>query len=403
MNAVVPQLPDLESVSGPERLAGRAVFLRHGLPGPWLESWKFTSLNGLAGRNWARSANDAVPEAQVASPSDAYRLVFVGGRPAPTLPQHGLPAGVRLRPLAASDLASPETPAAALAALNSAMCLDGQVIEVDDGIAVTHPVHLDFRPGSGIANGQVLLRLGPGSSLELLETHGGGDGWGNTVLRIAVGSGARLMHTRLQTEAGGAHHTALTEVGIDVAAQYRHVSVMLGGRVARHELAVRLQGRGASADLHGLALAGGRAHLDHTLHVEHAAEGCTSQQAFRNVVDGEGHAVFQGCIRVAPGAQRSDAQQICRTLLLSDGARVDTKPELEILADDVKCSHGATVGDLDAAQLFYLRARGIPAAEARRLLLAGFAEETVEAVEHPAVRAILEAAVTGWLQQEAGA
>jgi len=403
MSAVVPQFPDLDSVSGAERLAGRAAFLRHGLPGPRLESWKFTSLNGLTGRNWTRSANDAVPEAVVASPADAIRLVFVGGRPAPGLPQQVLPAGLRLRPLTARDLASPETPAAALAALNSALCLDGQVIEVAEGVVVTQPVHLDFRPGSGIANGQVQLRLGAGSSLDLLETHGGGDGWSNTVLRIAVGSGARLTHTRLQAESGGAHHTALTEVGLDAAAQYRHVSVMLGGRVARHELVVRLQGRGADADLHGLALAGGRAHLDHTLHVEHVAEGCTSHQAFRNVVDGEGHAVFQGCIRVAPGAQRSDAQQLCRTLLLSDGARVDTKPELEILADDVKCSHGATVGDLDAAQLFYLRARGIPAAEARRLLLVGFAEETVEAVGHPGTRAILEAAVAGWLQRGAGA
>lgn len=399
MSAILPQLADLAVLpAGERRQQARAAFLKHGLPTARLEAWKFTPLRGLAERSWARAANDAAGAASEPAKADRLRLVFEGGQlldPAASARQ--IPAGVSLRPLTDADIVVPDQAAESLVALNGALCNGGWLIELTAGISLQQPLHLDFRSGDGIACPLVHLRIGAGAALALLETHIGGQGWSNPVVRIAIGEGAVLEHARLQSESASAHHIAFTEMQIASRGKLRHVSAMTGGRVARHELSVRLLGVAAEADILGVALARGAAHLDHTLRLEHLAEGCTSQQDFRNAVDDAGHAVFQGCIRVAPGAQRTDAAQICRTLLLSDAARVDTKPELEILADDVKCSHGATVGDLDPAHLFYLQARGIGAAEARRLLLAGFAEENILAVQDAVLRAELETAVHNWL------
>ncbi|MBP7063524.1 Fe-S cluster assembly protein SufD [Ferrovibrio sp.] len=381
--ALQTALPDLPGVAG-LRADGLADLRRHGIPGRKLEAWKFTSLQAAGERDWSLAANDAAPFAAA------------------------LPQGVTLQPLAqalaerGAELAQALAPASrdaasALTALNAALLRDGWLLEVAPGVNVPRPIHLDLRNQGrdGLANVTCLVRLGAGASASLLESHAG-EGWSNSRIKIELAEGAELLHARLQQQTADAFHAGLTEVRLEARAAYRHVSLMLGGAVARHELAVTLAGEGASLDAQGLALAKGSAHLDHTLRLEHAAAGCSSNQLFKNVVDERGHAVFQGLIRVAPGAQKTDAQQLCRTLLLSDDAQVDTKPELEILADDVKCSHGATVGDLDANMLFYLRARGIDANTARRLLLEGFAAEILQAIPAQDMRLPFIAALETW-------
>lgn len=380
LQAELPALPGVAAL----RAAGLADFQRFGIPTRKLEAWKFTSLQAVERQDWTLAANDAAPFAAA------------------------LPEGVTLIPLAQAlaeqgdmlaQLLAPSShdASSALSALNAALLRDGWLLDVAPGVALPRPIHLDLRNdgANGLANITCLVRLGADASASLLETHAG-DGWSNSRLKIDLGAGARLMHARLQQYSATAFHGALTEARLEAGSVYHHVSLMLGAAVARHELAVTLAGEGATFDAQGLSLARGKAHLDHTLRLEHAAANCSSNQLFKNVVDEQGHAVFQGMIRVAPGAQKTDAQQLCRTLLLSDHAEVDTKPELEILADDVKCSHGATVGDLDANMLFYLRARGIDDAAARRLLLEGFAAEILESITDMDMRLPFIAALETW-------
>ncbi len=381
LQASLPALPGVAAL----RADGLADLRRFGLPGRKLEAWKFTSLQVAEQRDWSLAANDAAPFSAA------------------------LPDGVTLLPLARALAEQGETLAAVLApasrdaasalvALNTALLRDGWLLDVAPGVVLPRPIHLDLRNTGrdGLANITCLVRLGAGARASLFESHAG-TGWSNSRIKIELGEGADLLHARLQQQEADAFHAGLTEARLAAGASYRHVSLMLGGAVARHELAVTLAGTGARLDAQGLALAKGRAHLDHTLRLEHAAPGCSSNQLFKNVVDERGHAVFQGRIRVAPGAQQTDAQQLCRTLLLSDDAEVDTKPELEILADDVKCSHGATVGDLDANMLFYLRARGIDAATARRLLLDGFAAEILAAIDDADLRLPFATALQAWM------
>lgn len=411
MSALPDRLADLYAAAAPglpgaaaRRERALAAFRRQGLPTQRLESWKFTSLNAVEKRDWALAAKTTV--ANDSAPAlAAHRLVFNGGHFDAAASSLGtLPDGVTLTPLAAGtdfpDAAVPDAAGHALVALNTALSADGWLLDIAPGVGLHLPVHVICHGAAGLANPAFSLRLGAGAQATLVESHraGAAPGWSNIAGRIALGKGAALSHVRLQTEAAEAIHSAYMAVTLAEAARYHHVSLMLGGAVARHEMAVTLAGEGAAADLFGLCLARGKAHLDHTLRLEHASPGCRSSQSFKHVVDDRGHAVFQGGIRVAPDAQRTDAQQITRTLLLSDHAQVDAKPELEILADDVKCSHGASIGDLDAGMLFYLRARGLDAAEAQRLMLAGFAWETVEAIADQEIRAHAASLVDGWLQ-----
>jgi len=208
-----------------------------------------------------------------------------------------------------------------------------------------------------------------------------------------------LRHYKLQAEASSAYHTAETSVCLDEGAAYRMFILSEGAGLARNEIDVALAAPDAEARLSGATLARGAQHLDTTIRIDHAMPNGSSAQAFRSVVDERAHAVFQGRIRVAPGAQKTDAQQLSRSLLLSAAAGTDTKPELEILADDVKCSHGAAVGDLDKEALFYLRARGIGESEARRILIDAFVGELIAAVESEPARHYFRQAFDGWLSR----
>lgn len=396
------------------RKAAIEVFRKHGLPNHRLESWKFTGLNALERQQWTLPANDGSVEParlKAATPNaDGHRLVFVNGRFDAAASKIGaLPKGATLAPLSAAGDALKDALAAAgdkrevsLSELNAALASDGVVLLLEGGVVLDKPVEVVSFGAPALVNLRHLIRLGAKAEATVLESYrdGGGAtsaGWTNVYAHVAVGAGAKLTHIRLQAEHDAAYHAALGRVSIGAGARYAHVSVQGGAALARHELHVEFVGSAAQADIQGLVLAHGAAHLDHTLFLHHAVPDCSSNQLFKHVVDDHGHAVFQGGIRVAPLAQKTDAQQLSRTLLLADRAQIDTKPELEILADDVKCSHGASIGDVDAQQLFYMQARGIPVAEARRLLLSGFAYEVVSAVPEGGLRDHVEAFVEGWL------
>lgn len=400
------------------RKAALDAFRRLGLPNHRLESWKFTGLTALERQQWAIASNDvpandggvdATRLEAVALNGESHRLVFVNGRFDATASRIGaLPKGATLLPLSQAGATMKDVLASAgdkrdvaLSELNAALASDGVVLLLDDGVVLDRPVEIISFGAPALVNLRHLVRLGARAEATLLESYRDGGiaqpGWTNVFAHVAVGDGAKLTHIRLQAENGAAYHAALGRVAIGAAARYAHASVQAGAALARHELHVEFQGGDATADIQGLVLARGKAHLDHTLFLHHAVPDCRSNQLFKHVVDDEGHAVFQGGIRVAPQAQKTDAQQLSRTLLLADRAQIDTKPELEILADDVKCSHGASIGDVDAQQMFYMQARGIPAHDARRLLLSGFAYEVVTAVPEGALRNHVEAFVETWL------
>lgn len=412
--AAAPGLPGAaEAAVVARRSAAFESFRRFGIPTQKLEGWKFTGLTALERHPWSIPANDGglssvdLDAAALTGPS--HRLVFVNGRFDAVASRIGrLPAGIMLAPLSAAGagiaelLGQPsDRHATALADLNAALASDGMVLNVDDGVILDQPVEIVCFGAPGLVNLRHHVSLGRGAQVQLCESYVGcatpGPGWTNVVLQAMLGAGASLNHVRLQGEGASVHHAALGMVTVAAGARYDHVSIQAGGNVARHELDVNLAGSGAHAALRGLVLARGEAHIDHTLRLHHAAPECTSEQLFKHAVDGRGHAVFQGGIRVFPYAQKTDARQLSRTLLLSDQAQIDTKPELEILADDVKCSHGASIGDVDAEQIFYMQARGIGATEARRLLLDGFAREIVEAVAGHALRARVDRFVAKWL------
>lgn len=398
------------------RDAALEAFRRLGLPNHKLESWKFTGLNALERQNWSLPANDGGVDAArlkaAALTADSHRLVFINGRFDAAVSKIGdLPEGVTLLPLSqAGDavqdalVAAGDDRAISLSELNAALASDGVVLLLADGVQLDRPVEILNFGTPALVNLRHLIRLGRNAQATVVESYRDGGvaqpGWSNVFAHVAVGEGARLTHIRLQGENPAAYHAALGRVSIGAGAHYAHVSVQAGAALARHELHVAFAGGKATADIQGLVLARGKAHLDHTLFLHHAVPECRSNQLFKHVVDDEGHAVFQGGIRVAPHAQKTDAQQLSRTLLLADRAQIDTKPELEILADDVKCSHGASIGDVDAQQMFYMQARGIPAHEARRLLLSGFAHEVVSAVPEGTLRDHVEGFVEAWLAEK---
>ena len=342
-------------------------------------------------------------------------MVFVNGqfRPDLSVLDH-VPDGTRVVDLAAANeedlraLTAPpavavEPRARSLFDLNTACMSGGAVVHLGRG-AILDPVQLLFvaLPDAEPTDFHLrnLIRAEAGSSATVLESYIGlreGIYWTNAVTQIAVAPNAVLRHYKLQAEGSSAFHVAETSVRLDHQAAYRMFAASLGSELCRNEVDVDLAATDAVARLAGTTLARGAQHLDTTVRIEHSKPRGTSSQEFKAVVDGRAHAVFQGRIRVAPDAQKTDAQQVSRSLLLSSTAAADTKPELEILADDVKCSHGATIGDLDEEALFYLRARGVDEAEARRLLIDAFIGELIEHITVDSARAYFRRAFDHWL------
>ncbi|MBV8536666.1 MAG: Fe-S cluster assembly protein SufD [Alphaproteobacteria bacterium] len=397
-------------------------FAHNGFPTPKVEAWKFTDLHRIAGLgfdNMPAAIGRALTQADITphrlSP-DCRLAVFVNGMFRPDLSDLDRADGLRVRNFAAADdgdlhalatppLAALEPRARSLADLNTAFMRDGAVIDIE-GCAALAPVQLLFvaspqgdRPVFHVRN---LIRLGAHASATVVETYIGHDAsayWTNSVTRVEIADGAVLRHCRLQAEGAKATHVAASSVRVARAATYHLFAAALGAELARNEVEVELVAPDATAELAGVTLARGHQHLDTTTRLNHAQPRGTSRQEFRNVVDDHAHAVFQGSVTVAPGAQKTDAQQQSRSLLLAASAMVDTKPELEILADDVKCSHGAAIGDLEAEQLFYLRARGIDEAEARALLIGAFIGHLIDGLGSEDVRPFVRRHLAAWLAE----
>jgi Fe-S cluster assembly protein SufD len=271
------------------------------------------------------------------------------------------------------------------AALNTARLHDGALVWVAKNQRCPTPVQLLFlaTQKETAAYPRCLVVAEAGADLTLIEDYAGlidGAYFTDAVTEVAIGDGARVRHVRLQREAGGAFHIAACAVALAKDAHYASHAVTLGARISRHDLKVQQDGEGAEARLDGLTLIGGRQLADTHTVLDHGRPNGRSRQLHKCIVGGAAHAVFNGKIAVAPGAQLTDSAQESRNLLLSDKARVDTKPQLEIFADDVKCAHGATVGQLDAEQLFYLRSRGLSQQTARNLLTYAFGAEVIDRI-----------------------
>ncbi len=407
------------------RAAGLDRFSKGGFPTQRNEAWKFTSLRPLEKVTFALAqdgAADSVPVDLIPSVMPvgeaAHRLVFVDGRFRRDLSNMaGLPEGVRLEPLADTLARDPEVVAEHLGrtatldghpllALNLAFLTDGVLLRLAKGVTVETPIELVFI-GTGAAVGpvswhpRILILAEENSEATVVEHHVGLDGavyFSNVASEVVVGRGARLHHYKMQREGTTAFHLATVTARLARDASYDTFVLNLGAALSRHEARSVLDGTGVECRISGAYAVRGQQHTDITTLIDHAKPRCTSREVVKGVIDDQARAVFQGKIIVRPDAQKTDGYQLNRALLLSDQAEIDSKPELEIYADDVKCSHGATAGELDDAQLFYLRARGIPLEAARGLLIAAYLDEAVDEIRHETVREHFRGRVHAWLE-----
>lgn len=382
-------------------------FLAAGIPTPRVEAWKYTNVARIANQPMALAPKAGVGLNDVAALTaggpKARRLIFVNGHVMPELCHvESLPAGARVMSLGRALQQMPDRVRAALeeaqddrsfTALNTAFAASGAWIELGEGVTLGEPLQLLFitvgQPAAVMSHPRNVIRLGAGARLSLIESHVGiGDGHclTNLVSQIRVGEEAVLEHDRLELQRDGTSHIGKSFIDLGPRARYRQTVATLGGALVRNESEVRLLGEGIECLLNGTYMPQGREQVDNLIRVHHLKPNCHSDQFYKGVVDDEAHAVFAGKIIVHRDAQKTNAFQKNDNLLLSDEAEVDTKPELEIYADDVKCSHGATVGDLDPRSLFYLRSRGLDRRSAESLLIFAFAAEVIARFADPTVQ-----------------
>lgn len=404
-------LPAREAAGlGQTRRAALDAALRDGLPGPRTEAWKYTPLRALERRAFAAAeAAPAAFDAAAVAGIPAPRIVFHNGRfDAVHTDLSDLPAGVSLQPLsqllAAGDAREAnflarrfERADEVFARLNAALADEGAVLRVDAGVRAGTTVHLVFvgSPSEGDRAWHLrhLIELREGASLTVVEHHLASDihnHLGNSLTHVHLAPDAQLSHARVQDEALGATVIARTDAVLARAARYRRLDLELGAALSRHELNAALHGEGAHVHANGVLLATGRRHLDTRLGIDHVGRDTQCELVWRGLGAGRSRAAFHGGILIREGADGSNADLSNKNLLLSEGAEIDTQPVLEIHADEVQAAHGATVGQLDANALFYLRSRGVPAETARALLTAAFCRETVSVLEDEGVRAMLE-------------
>ena len=403
---------------GPEwlrerRAAALEAFARAGFPGRRDEDWKYTSLRNVERRQFAAPAAaqpvpSAVPDIEGLG---GATLVFVNGR---LVSAEGLPSRATVCSLAEAVLAG--NPACEpllgrvadparhrFAGLGLATFGDGALIDLPAGCELDEPVRLVFVSEgdrqAALCVPRVLIRAGAGSRGTIVEHHAGGSGEALVcaTTEIELGRGARVEHYRLQDEAPEAYHLAVLAARVRDDARLVTHNVAVGGRIGRLDLDVSLEGTGAEVVMNGLYLARGRQHVDNHTSVDHAVPHTRSDQLYRGVLTDRGRAVFNGRALVRQGANGTDARQANANLLLSPEAEVDTKPELEIYADDVKCSHGATTGQLDEGALFYLRSRGLDEETARTVLTFAFADVVLARMGLEPLRRHAEALAVGRL------
>ncbi len=392
-------------LAGHEGPAAQAI-TSAGLPGPRSEAWKYTSLRALERRTFMAAQPVAVDAALLAS-IPAPRIVFVNGHFDASLSMLGaLPRGLRIdtSETGSAPTATLETRSGdeVFAALNVLLARGGARIHAEGDIQT--PLHLVQVGRSGDADIASHLRhaitLEAGASLTLLEHHvadGTHAHLANDHLDVVLGEGAKLRHLRVQDDALAASRVLRSDATLATRARYVRLDFELGAALSRHELNVRLDGEGATVEAGGVLLADGRRHLDTRLQITHAAKDTRSALPWRGLADGRGRVAFHGGIRIDAGADGSQADLQNRNLLLAEGAEIDTQPVLVIHADEVQAAHGATVGQLDATALFYLRSRGIGEFQARRILTAAFCRDLLSVIDDAAVRTLVEARLDGAL------
>jgi Fe-S cluster assembly protein SufD len=400
----------------PIRRSAMDRFARTGFPTAREEEWRFTPVSPIAQASW-RTAGAGGAEEDVARDqltpfifghSEWCTLVFVNGEYVPALSSPGsLPEGVLVANLGdalrngngtkilerhltryARMEESPFT------ALNTAFLRDGGLIHVPSGTDLPHPVNLVFVTTPDAAGAVIhprnLIIVERNSRASLVESYvtlaPGTRYWTNPVTEVWTGANSWVEHTRIQRESEAAYHVATTQVEVSRDSHYRSFSMAMGANLARHNLNARLGDQNSEALLYGLYITHRDQVVDNHTVLYHDHPNCHSWEVYKGILDGHSHAVFNGKVFVKPEAQKTDAKQTNRNLVLSDYAKVDTKPQLEIFADDVRCTHGATVGRLDEVALFYAQSRGLPADEARRVLTYAFAAEVIDEVSLQPVR-----------------
>ena len=398
------------------RKAGAERFEAVGFPNPKDEEWRFTQLGPIARTKFAVAHGDERTQgvrdaAEQSSLGDevAAELVFVNGRYAPHLSRPGkLPRGVRVLSLAEAASSNDATVKQHLArharidtnpfvALNTGVVRDGAVIHVARGASVELPIHLLFLSTAGreptVSHPRVLAVLEDGAQATIVESYAGvgaGPYFTNPVTEIVAGQDARLDHCKLQQESRDAFHVAAMQVYLSRGANFVSHSATTGGRITRNDLNVTIAGEHADATLNGLVLINGEQHVDNHTLLDHAAPNCPSHELYKHVLAGKATGVFKGKILVRQPAQKTDSKQTSKTLLLSDDAAMNSQPALEIYADDVKCTHGSTIGPVDEEQVFYLRSRGVGLDAARHLLTYAFAADITRRIKVEPVRRRLE-------------
>jgi Fe-S cluster assembly protein SufD len=395
-----------------------ARFSAVGFPTTRDEDWRFTSLAPLT-RTSFRLARGSAHQFTVSDlvqwrmEGTAARLVFVDGQFQPGLSNWmALPKGVTINGLAREIASQPGVVARHLGryldiqrdpfcALNTAFAEDGAYIHVSRGVVLEQPIHLLFVTTSGAApamthprNLVVVEDEGQATVIEEYVSYGEETpAFSNAVTELVAGGNANVHHIMIEREHLQTFNFSTLRIEQARSANVDSHSLLLGGALVRNNVHPVLNGEGGECLINGLFIGVGRQHLDNYMLVEHASPHCASRQFYNGILDQRAHGVFHGRIVVHKDAQKTDAKQTNRNLLLSDDAQIDTKPQLEIYADDVKCTHGATIGQIDETALFYLRSRGIGEMEARRLLLEAFAGECIERMKPGAAREYTESIV----------
>jgi Fe-S cluster assembly protein SufD len=386
-----------------------------GFPTTRDEEWRFTSVAPVAERSFALARNGAA--GLHSEDLDRFRLpggaaatlVFANGRYLPAASDlSGLPAGVQVDSLAhavlepASGIERHLTRAAtadrhAFTALNTAFLLDGAYVSVPEGAIIDAPILCLFVSAGGerqmVAHPRVLVVMGAGSQASIVESYGAvhaSDYFTNAVTEIIAGENATLDHYKLQQESAASVHIASMYVHAARNATVRSHSIGFGGSLVRNDIVVVLDGEGGECTLNGLYLGDGRALVDNHTTIDHARPHCASRELYKGILGDHARAVFNGKIIVRPDAQKTDAKQTNKALLLSEDAQINTKPQLEIFANDVKCTHGAAIGQMDDEAIFYLRARGLGEQEARRILIRAFAGDVLNRIPLTALGAQLD-------------
>ena len=422
VRAQFQQLGESPAASEPDWLAGARGdslerFLGRGFPTTRDEDWRFTSVASLVGTEFSLPATGSESDAsslrgRLELPEvDAHELVFVNGRFSPQLSSVGaLPGGAVVESLSQALSRGDERLEALLHReragvtpffdLNGAFVADGAFVHLPPGTALERPVHLLFlttTDGSVVHPRNVVLAE-RSSELRLVETYAGADDasyWTNAVTEIAVEDGAVVDHYKLQLEGSSAYHVSSLDVVQGRSAQASNHSLSLGAKLSRHDVRAELGGEGADATLNGLYVVAGSQHVDHHTTIDHKVPHGTSRELYKGVLDDASSGVFNGRVIVRQDAQKTDSQQSNRNLLLSKDALVNTNPQLEIHADDVKCAHGATIGQLDADMMFYLQSRGIAPDQARTILTEGFMADIADRIRIGFVRDALRKRLFG--------